>query len=442
MRLPANPDLPGALIPSYTPERLMEVVSSGIGSLPKGRYLHWDKLRHLTPPAGFTSEDWWLATKFKRRGSRHVLPLKDAQGTPFSFSDTGELYRRLHQIDRDASGRIEVAHADAVGRDHRERYLMRSLVEEAIASSQLEGAATTRRVAREMLRSGRAPRDHGERMIVNNYRGMEFLRDSASEDLTLSMLVELQTILTEGTLESGAVGRLRLPTDDVAVVDQRDGEIVHTPPDASLLRERLECLLDFANGRAADDEFLHPVVKAILIHFMIGYEHPFVDGNGRTARALFYWSMARSGYWLTEFLSISAVIRRSPVQYVRAYVLSEIDDCDATYFIDYNLRVILDSIQLLHQYLARKTREAITLEDMLRGSRAAAMLNHRQTALIGHLLKHPDVWYTIDGHRRSHNVTYETARTDLAKLDALGFLDKHMQGRRIVYRKREKLPLM
>ena len=264
-----------------------------------------------------------------------------------------------------------------------------------------------------------------------------FLRDKVNEELTVPMLLELQKILTEGTLDPSVVGRLRRPNDVVEVVDQRDGQIVHTPPDARLLDDRIESLLAFANGKTVDDEFLHPVVKAILLHFMIGYDHPFVDGNGRTARALFYWSMARSGYWLTEFLSISAVIRKSPVQYVRAYVFSEIDDCDVTYFLDYNLRVILDSIRLLHIYVARKTKETNRLEILLRGSRAAAVLNHRQVALLGHMLKHPDVAYTIEGHRRSHNVTYETARTDLAALDALGFVVRYARGRRLMYRMRD-----
>ena len=46
-----------------------------------------------------------------------------------------------------------------------QRYLVNSLMEEAIRSSQLEGATTTRRVAKELLRSGREPKDRGERMI-------------------------------------------------------------------------------------------------------------------------------------------------------------------------------------------------------------------------------------------------------------------------------------
>ena len=165
------------------------------------------------------------------------------------------------------------------------------------------------------------------------------------------------------------------------------------------------------------------MVRAILIHFMIGYEHPFVDGNARTARALFYWMMAKSGYWLTEFLSISTIIRKAPIQYARAYLFSENDDNDVTYFLDYNLRVILRSIRNLHSYLARKAQEMRNVQQMLDGSALAALLNYRQIALLVSMRKHPDLVYTIDSHRRSHKVTYQTARTDLLGLADLGARD-------------------
>ena len=268
MRMPKNPKPFDELVSSYEPNDLVRLLGSDIGSLPKDRYLHWDQLRYLPPPEGFTSLDWWTAVKFKRMVSRHELPFKDTRGRSFSFSDTGDLYRQLHQVDRNASGRIEVPHGDVVSSGSRERYLMNSLIEEAITSSQLEGAVTTRRVAKELLRSGRSPRDNSERMIVNNYSGMEFLRENIDEELTVPMFIDLQRTLTEGTLDPDAVGRLRRPTDVVAVVDQRDGEVMHTPPDASQLSDRVELLLDFANGRTGDDPFLHPVVKAILLHFM------------------------------------------------------------------------------------------------------------------------------------------------------------------------------
>ena len=430
MRMPAIPPALPELIRSQGPD-ISRLISSDAGQLPKDKYLHWSKLRYRKPPEGLSSEDWWLAIKLARLSARHVLPLEDKNGQSFAFTDSAYLNSMLHRVDRDAGGRIELPD-DLVNVGSHDRYLVNSLIEEAIASSQLEGAVTTRRVAKEMLRSRRRPRDKSEQMIVNNYRGMEFLRDHTDDDLSLPLLLELHRILTEDTLEPDEVGRIRHPSENVTVVDQRDGTIVHEPPSACALDGRLVRLFKFANGR--DEElFIHPVLRAVLLHFMIGYEHPFVDGNGRAARALFYWAMARSGYWMTEFLSISTIVRKAPTQYVSAYVFSEIDDNDVTYFLDYNLRVILRSISQLRDYLARKAREMRDIQQLLGGSRLASMLNYRQRALLAHMSRHPDASYTIESHRRSHNVTYQTARTDLMKLAELDLVEGAKRGRTFVF---------
>ena len=431
MKLPPTPPSLSELAEGGL-EKILAPNASAIANLPKNKYLHWSKLRHLDPPKGFSNEEWWLAIKLARVSNRHPLPLADKRGRPFSYTDSGYLYRMLHEFDRDAGGRIELP-VDVVDTGSRNRYLVSSLIEEAITSSQLEGASTTRRVAKEMLRSGRPPRDRSETMIANNYRGMEFVREHVEERLSAPMLLELQRILTEDTQDdAGVVGRFRRQSDDVAVMDPRDGIILHTPPHADELDARMERLLAFAN-ESDDAGFVHPVVRAILLHFMIGYEHPFVDGNGRTARALFYWMMAKSGYWMTEFLSISTIIRKSPGQYARAYLFSETDDNDVTYFLDYNLRVILQSIRALRSYLARKAREMRDVQQLLDGSAVAAMLNHRQTALLISMRKHADLVYTIASHRKSHRVTYQTARTDLLGLADLGLVTLAKRGRTFVF---------
>ena len=433
VRIPKRPRPYAELIGSVTTERFMELVSSGIGRLPADQYLHWDDMRYKPSPDGFTSEEWWLATKFARSSARHVLPLKDKAGLPFSFTDSGNLYRQLHEIDQDGRGQTAVPIDDMASTGTRERYVMRSLVEEAITSSQLEGAATTRVIAKELLRTGRSPRDSSEQMIVNNYHAMEFIRARSDDDLTTEMLLELQHLLTDKTLDPSSVGRFRSPSDDVHVVDM-ESNILHTPPDAAELEERMAGMLTFAN-RADDEEFVHPAIRAILLHFMIGYDHPFVDGNGRTARALFYWSMARSGYWLVEFISISEFIRKSYPSYGRAYLFSENDDGDLTYFLYYNLRILKQCITALHVYLARKVKERRKLETMFRESRLASYLNHRQRALLGHMLKHPETAYTIEGHRRSNNVSYHTARKDLDDLAQVELLTRTTRrGRKLFYR--------
>ena len=433
MKLPPTPPSLRDLIDKIGGERLPELFLSGIGGIPQDRYLHWSKLRYLEPPEGYSNEEWWFATKAARRSSAHVLPFLDKHGNSFWFCDSAYLYRMLHQVDRDASGRIELP-ADVANSDARNRYLVNSLIEEAITSSQLEGAATSRVVAKDLLRSGRRPRDRSERMIFNNYRAMEYMRDLVGEDLSIRILLELQGLLTRDTVDDpGIVARFRTFADSVRVVDQRDGTVLHDPPDADTLDERMQRLIRFANS-TDESEFIHPVVRAMLLHFMVGYDHPFVDGNGRTARALFYWSMAKSGYWMTEFLSISTIIRKAPVQYARAYVYAETEDNDVTYFLDYHLRIVLRAIRQVHRYLARKACEINDIQKMLDRFVPASVLNYRQVAVIVSMRKHPEQWYTIRGHRRSHNVTYQTARTDLLKLVELQLVASAKRGREFVFR--------
>ena len=436
MRMPQKPPPYDELFKTQSLETIPKLVRMNVETMTGGKYLHWEDMRVRQPPEGYTTTEWWLATKLKRSQVRQILPFADKTGQPFSFSDSGDLYRRLREIDSDASGQIGFPSSDGVHEQSGEQYLMSSLIEESISSSQLEGAATTRVVAKEMLRSGRSPRDKSERMIVNNHHAMEFLRDNHGEDLTREILLELQTILTQGTMNDDSVGRFRRSTDTVEVA-QWDGTVVHTPPEADELDDRIERLLSFANER--DDRMIHPFVRAVVLHFMIGFDHPFVDGNGRTARGLFYWSMARSGYWLTEYLSISTIIRESPAKYVRAYVYSETDEGDLTYFLEYNLEVMLKAIRALHEYLDKKAKEMESLSRVIRGSDLALVFNYRQIALLSHLVKHPDTVYTIAGHQRSHNVAYQTARTDVMVLSEVGLLELSKVGRKLQYRRSDEL---
>lgn len=351
-------------------------------------------------------------------------------GRPFTFAMTDTVQRLVHELDRDASGRIELPEP-VTDRATRDRYIVHSLIEEAITSSQLEGAATTRLVAKEMIRTGRDPRTPDERMIVNNYRALEWIRDHVSEPLTRDLVLELHSIVTAGALDKASgSGRFRRADEVVRVVDVSDGTVLHEPPAANGLEARMRAMCDFANGGTMADPFVHPVMRAILLHFWLAYDHPFVDGNGRTARALFYWSMLRQGYWLTEYVSISSVIKRARAQYDRAYLYTETDGNDATYFVLHQLKVLRLAIDELFEYLRTKAEQLRQLAAQLR---LRDDLNHRQLALVEHAVRHPDARYTIEGHKTSHRVVYQTARTDLLGLVALGLLSQAKRGKKLVF---------
>ena len=425
MRVPEKPPpMEELLQEAIGANRFAEVLNATGSPLVGGKYAHWDKLKYYQPPTDLSHREWWLALKLNRRGLYKSLPLEDRPGNPFRYALPDPIPERLHEIDLGAGGVIEMPE-QITNPQTRDRYYVGSLIEEAITSSQLEGAATTRVVAKEMIRAGRKPRDKSERMILNNFLTMRRIGELKGERLTKDLVLEIHRLVTDRTLhDQSAAGRFRRSGEQV-VVDDAYGEVFHEPPPASELHTRMAAMCDFANGKTPSG-FMPPAIRSIILHFWLSYDHPFVDGNGRTARALFYWSMLRHGYWLSEFISISHIIRKGPVQYGRAFLYTETDDNDLTYFILYHLEVIRCAVRQLHEYIKRKADQLRQLESELRG---VIVLNHRQRALIGHALRHPNQLYTVESHRVSHNVFYETARKDLHDLAKRGLLDATKVGK-------------
>jgi Fic family protein len=387
-------------------DRLIELMRAPAPEIGNG-YVHWDKLRHLDPPGDLTHREWWFTLKWTRQPLLRSIPLTDAEGRNFVYGTPDVVQRALHQVDQRCSGEIampEVVTADDQARHH---YLVNSLMEEAIRSSQLEGATTSRRVAKDLLRSGREPQDRSERMILNNYQALQFMR-GVGKELTTNTILELHRIVTDGTLDSQ--------------------QLLHKPPPAEQLPERLQALCDFANADGSEsDLFIHPVVRAMLLHFWLAYDHPFEDGNGRTARALFYWYMRTRGYWLVEYLSVSRILADAPAQYAKAFLFTETDERDTTYFIRYQLEVVERAIGELHAYLNRKVQEIRDVEGLMKAG--SDQFNHRQLALLSHAVRNPGYEYTFQSHSSSHTVTHETARNDLLPLVDTGLLERRRIGR-------------
>lgn len=426
MKVPQPPPTLEDLFDREDLQTLEKILVSNVKASQGGHYRHWDEIRFREPPEGMSVEDWWFAIKFARRREYHPLPLADTGGHPFIYMMPDKAWERVHKVDQRLGGRITLGE-EVANPSTRDRYLVNSLIEEAITSSQLEGATTSKQVAKDMIKSGRSPRDKSERMILNNYHAMNFIRENRNEQLTPAFVLELHRMVTDGTLERPEMaGRAQLPGEDrIKVLDRATGDILHEPPPADQLPERLKKMCEFANGEKLET-FLHPVVRAIIVHFWLAYDHPFDDGNGRTARALFYWSMLSQGYWLAEFLTISSILTKAPVQYARLFLYTETDDNDLTYFIMYQLQVIMRAINGLEGYLQRKMAEVKRTEKLIK---QLGTLNHRQTALLNHALRHPDHPYTVKSHSLSHNIAIQTARTDLESLVERGLLEKQKVGK-------------
>jgi len=378
-------------------------------------YYYWDKVKHQPLPKGITGEDLWGIVKRLRDFKAHYTRFGKYH---FKYNLTGYIQREVHHFDLNIGGNI--GSMSPVSESEKNRYLISSIMEEAIASSQIEGAVTTRKKAKEMLRKNISPKNKSEQMILNNYITIRNIVEHKEEKLTPQKLLEIHKLITNKTLDnSEEEGRFR-QNDDVSVVDAVEGDVVYSPPSYKEVSGMIKELCDFINEGASlnSREFIHPIIKGCIIHFMIGFIHPFVDGNGRTARALFYWYLLSKGYWLTEYLSISRLIIKSKEQYAKAFLYTEVDENDLNYFIHYKLKTMHLAFDNLNDYINRKQQE----KKQVSGFQKIKHINERQALILGWLVDDPDSIFTVKEIETRLSLSNQTARNDLTGLVKAGLL--------------------
>ncbi len=382
------------------------------------RYLYWDEVKHRND-LPFDPVKSWMLIKYQRSLGYSGLCFGDVH---FTYLLTQTVQKNIHEFDLKLIGGL---YQNPISLDDKKKYLSSSLLEEAIASSQIEGAATTTKIAREMLKSERSPRNESEQMIFNNLRGIQFIEEELESELDFRLIIELHRIMTAKTSAEDCAGTYR--TEMIYVQDHIDGEIAHTPPTAEKASSMMEELCDFVNS---DKYFIHPIVKASIIHFMIGYIHPFKDGNGRTARALFYWYLLKSGYGLLKNISISRAILESRTQYDKSFLKTEHDGNDLTYFINYSIKSLLVAFESLIRYRDRKKKEREEQESLAK-KLINRGLSKRQAKLLSLLVLKPKVDINISTYAEQLGIVRQTARKDLNHLKKLELIEDEKDGRNV-----------
>lgn len=373
-------------------------------------YLYWDKVKYKSKD--INPVDLWNAVKLHRKINSNAVTFGQYR---FFYVVTDYLQRALHQFDMHIGGtlgsNIEIAESDKT------KYIISSIMEEAISSSQMEGANTTRKKAKEMIQKEQKPKNKSEQMIMNNFITMKHIVQHKNEDITPEKILYIHKLMSNKTLdEIEDEGRFR-DNNEVHVVNHINSEIVQTPPTNDELEKLINDLCFFFNNDSKD--FIHPIIKGCIIHFMVGWIHPFTDGNGRTARALFYWYMLKKGYWLTECLSISRIIKDTKNQYEKAYLYSENDENDLSYFITYHVKTMEKAFDALKEYINRKQKEVFQAAKFMK----IPLVNERMAQILKILNDDSDRILNIKEIENRFNISNYTARTDLKTLVDLGFLE-------------------
>lgn len=374
-------------------------------------YLYWDKVKYMAPK-GVDKQVLWQAVKIQRRLKAQEIQFGNCV---FHFTITKDMLALLHDFDMNLGGSLGTK--SIIPATDKRYYLISSIMEEAIASSQMEGASTTRRIAKDMLRKQLKPNNKSQQMIANNYETINQISKGADKEFSLEGILDIHRTISNKTLDNAEDEGVFRRNDDVLVVDGITGFVAHTPPSYKEIDKMILDLCDFAN-RESGDNFIHPIIKAVIIHFVLAYIHPFVDGNGRTARSLFYWYMIKKGYWLTEYLSISRIIYTNKKAYEKAFLYTENDSNDLSYFIQYHLEVMKKAFEELKKYLQRKIDEQ---QNIFRFE-GISHINERQRYVLQAIYDSKRVLFTPKELATQFDVSAKSARTDLQELVKMGYM--------------------
>lgn len=401
-------------------------------------YYYWDRIKYFTKiPKDLKPEEFWSTVKLVRKYSSRKITVRTEKGENYSWLRLAYTDEFLHKLDMQlGTSDLPLLSRSSLDAEQKKKYLTKSIMEEAIASSQLEGAATTTSMAKKLLTEKRAPRDKSERMIVNNYKTMQALnQEYKDKKLSHEVLFDLHRLITKDTLDISKQGRYRKDSENITLNDQME-YVYYIPPKEVFVSKEIERLIKFANDED-DGGFLHPIIKAIILHFWIGILHPFYDGNGRLARTIFYWYLLKKGYWTMQYLPISLVMREAPTQYGMAYVYSEQDDYDFTYFYDFHMRKLMQALRNFKAYLQRKIEENKGMENLFK---AEFSLNPRQIQALHYLITKGTGYYiNPSSYEALCGISRTTAISDLKVIEKMGLVKSKKIGKYVRYYKTDLL---
>lgn len=366
----------------------------------------------------------WDDTLSSRKQKGYQLPLKDQKGSNFWYMMPPFAEKLVHDLSFVAKHRLEELTTKEI---YKKLLIEEMMFEEAFYSSVIEGAFTTKKRAKEVVKS-KDPKDKSEQMILNNYSALVFILENLDKPLDEKIFIEVFKIATLNTLEDDEITD-KYRDSPVFVTDPNKTEPIYVLPDADKVQTMMDTLFNFINTEN-QSEFIHPIIKAFIIHFYIGYVHPFFDGNGRVSRAFSYMYLLKQGYDFFRFFSISSMINKHRQKYYKSFIDSEDNGSDLTYFIVAHLQISLDSInevldRLIDEFQSQLLEEKLNKEGIL--------LSKRQQKFIKFIEKKDNNLVTIDEYRKKNNVSYETARKDLMSLEQIGLFKKVKKGKKNIF---------
>ena len=355
------------------------------------------------------------------------IPLIDQKSKNIFFVLTDKLKENIAKIDDLARQNI----FEELDEETKMNVMLGAQADEAFYSSVIEGAHTTKKRTKDMIEKKEQPKNKDEQMVLNNYNALIYVLEKISNPISEGIILDIYHIITNSTLEiDEVVEKYRTGENEVRNLE----EVIYIPPKVENVEGMMNLLIHFI--RTESDERIHPILKAIIIHYYFVYIHPFYDGNGRTARALTYMYLIQNGYSFFKYFSISNLIKEARQGYYKSIKNSEDYESDMTYFAIFYTEMILKSIVKVRNDFKREyLKQVIKLDLEKRG----VALNKRQEKIIEKTISFGKESIDIEFYRKTNKVTQETARKDLNILVEMRVYLKEKVGKKYQYRLRTNL---
>lgn len=365
----------------------------------------------------------WGDIQHKRKNMSREVPLKDQKGNNFWFLIPPFIEEVIHDIDFIAKEKID----ELAAKEIQNNLIAESILDEALYSSVIEGAFSTKKRTKELVEK-RNPVNKSEKMILNNHNALMYILENLHQDLNEEIFITLHNIITDGTLKEDEISEKY--RDDFVYVWADNAvktEPIYTAPPHDVVQPMMDDLFQFINS---NKPFIHPVVKACIIHFYIAYVHPFFDGNGRVARAFSYMYLLKNKYEFFKFFSISSVVNKKRNKYYNAIKDTEDYDSDLTYFITTYTEMTRDSVYEVIEKLLKELKHESLMQSLVTDE---VFLNDRQKKYLSYMKRKDNNLTTIDHYQKRMKVAYETARRDLTELAELGLFRKVKKSKKYIF---------
>lgn len=299
-----------------------------------------------------------------------------------------------------------------------------ALVKTIYHATHLEGGDLTLTQAQQVLEGTKIfARERDVQEVINYRNVIKIIEEQAfatEEKYEEKMLRKIHKAVIDKVIEDEAAGEFR--QSQVVIKDSLTGLVTFRPPASVEIPYLLEDFFDWLNSQEALR--LHPLLKAGITHYVLVAIHPFVEGNGRAARAFATLVMLKEGYDIKRFFALEEHFDKNALSYYQA--LQSVSDQtptfeerDLTPWLEYFTGVVAIELEKIRDRVKKLSTDKI-LKDRLGGQVA---LSERQVKLMEHLNTNL-VLYMKDALKILPRVSPDTLLRDVMDLTKKGIIKK------------------